>query len=123
MKIGAVRGRSGLAPIAAVDAGPRSGETRDRARGARLGNQPDYLLDHVVGWWPKHRGRACPLPKLKIHDPSFYHLALPAVIRLHGRSMRTLLATAFLVVAAINDKLQSWVSYLFGASLVIEAHD
>jgi hypothetical protein len=37
--------------------------------------------------------------------------------------MRTLLATAFLVVAAINDKLQSWVSYLFGASLVIEAHD
>jgi hypothetical protein len=79
----------------------------------------------------RSRGRACPLPKLKIHDPSFYHLALPAVIRLHGRSMRTLLAmigawfmlNAFLVVAAINDKLQSWVSYLFGASLVIGAHD
>jgi hypothetical protein len=26
---------------------------------------------------------------------------------------------AFLVVAAINDKLQSWVSFLFGASVVI----
>jgi hypothetical protein len=26
---------------------------------------------------------------------------------------------AFLVVAAINDKLQSWVSLLFGASVVI----
>jgi hypothetical protein len=40
--------------------------------------------------------------------------------------MRALLATigvwfmlnAFLVVAAINDKLQSWVSFLFGASVV-----
>jgi hypothetical protein len=41
--------------------------------------------------------------------------------------MRTLLVmigawfllNAFLMVAAINDKLQSWVSYLFGASVVI----
>jgi hypothetical protein len=41
--------------------------------------------------------------------------------------MRTLLVmigawfmlNAFLVVAAINDKLQSWVSYVFGASVVI----
>ena len=30
-----------------------------------------------------------------------------------------LLLNAFLMVAAINDKLQSWVSYLFGASVVI----
>jgi len=29
------------------------------------------------------------------------------------------LRNAFLMVAAINDKLQSWVSYLFGASGVI----
>jgi len=44
-----------------------------------------------------------------------------------ARSMRTLLVmigawfllNAFLMVAAINDKLQSWVSYLFGASVVI----
>ena len=42
-------------------------------------------------------------------------------------SMRTLLVmigawfmlNAFLMVAAINDKLQSWASYLFGASVVI----
>lgn len=27
--------------------------------------------------------------------------------------------SAFLVVAVINDKLQSWVSYLLGASVVI----
>jgi hypothetical protein len=41
--------------------------------------------------------------------------------------MRTLLMligawfmlNAFLVVAAINDKRQSWVSYVFGASVVI----
>jgi hypothetical protein len=56
---------------------------------------------------------------------------LPAVTRVEppflARSMRTLLAmigawfllNAFRVVAAINDKLQSWVSYLFGASVVI----
>jgi len=41
--------------------------------------------------------------------------------------MRTLLTmigawfmlNAFLMVAAINGKLQSWVSYLFGASVLI----
>ena len=30
-----------------------------------------------------------------------------------------LMLSAFLVVAVINDKLQSWVSYLLGASVVI----
>ena len=29
------------------------------------------------------------------------------------------LLNAFLMVAAINDKLQSWVGYLLGASVVI----
>jgi len=41
--------------------------------------------------------------------------------------MRTLLVmigawfmlNAFLVVAAVNDKLQSWISYLFGVSVVV----
>jgi hypothetical protein len=44
-----------------------------------------------------------------------------------GRSMRMLIVmigawlmlSAFLVVAVINEKLQSWVSYLLGASVVI----
>ena len=44
-----------------------------------------------------------------------------------GRSMHTLLVmigawfmlSAFLVIAAINDKLQSLVSYLLGASVLV----
>jgi len=58
---------------------------------------------------------------------AFFSTGLPIELRFSARSMRTLLVmigawfmlNAFLMVAVINDKLKSWVSYLFGSSVVI----